>query len=357
MIFRRMLALFILAMGLTFALPTRAQEKPFTQDEITNMVRGGLGDDSGAKLIGQRGIDFAPAENFLQSLKAAGASDSFLRALRAAKAPPVASSNPPLNQVQILALLAGGVSIHRIAILVAEHGINFDVKNDFLSEVLRGGGDDEINDALKSAKVTKPVAAVDPAEQARQTEIRQHMAHGTELANKGQHPQAEQEYRAALRIDPENADLYASLAYVLIRQQRWIDAESALRSALRLDPNNDMAHNNLGVALGTKRDIDGAIAEFREALRLNPNFADAHANLGAALGIKGEVDGAIAEYREALRLNPKYAAAHFNLGLALERKGSFPEALEEYHSAYTLNPNDADYQQSFERLSKQVKKQ
>jgi len=41
----------------------------------------------------------------------------------------------------------------------------------------------------------------------------------------------------------------------------------------------------------------------------------------------------------------------------LERKGSFPEALEEYHSAYTLNPNDADYQQSFERLSKQVKKQ
>ena len=54
MIFRRMLALFILAMGLTFALPVRAQEKPFTQDQITNMVRAGLGDDSGAKLIGQR---------------------------------------------------------------------------------------------------------------------------------------------------------------------------------------------------------------------------------------------------------------------------------------------------------------
>ena len=38
------------------------------------MVRDGFGDESDAKLIEQRGIDFAPAEEFLQTLKAAGAS-------------------------------------------------------------------------------------------------------------------------------------------------------------------------------------------------------------------------------------------------------------------------------------------
>jgi hypothetical protein len=37
-------------------------------------VRDGLGDEAGATLIEQRGIDFAPAEDFLQSLKAAGRS-------------------------------------------------------------------------------------------------------------------------------------------------------------------------------------------------------------------------------------------------------------------------------------------
>ena len=51
------------------------------------MVRAGLGDDSGAKLIEQRGIDFAPSEDFMQTLKAAGASEAFLNALRAAKPP------------------------------------------------------------------------------------------------------------------------------------------------------------------------------------------------------------------------------------------------------------------------------
>ena len=64
------------------ALPPQAQQKPFTQEQVSNMVRAGLGDDSGAKLIEQRGIDFAPSEDFIQTLKAAGASEAFLAAVR-----------------------------------------------------------------------------------------------------------------------------------------------------------------------------------------------------------------------------------------------------------------------------------
>jgi len=71
--------------------PGSSLAKPFTQEQVSNMVRAGLGDESGAKLIEQRGIDFAPAEDFLQSLKAAGASEAFLKALRAAKQPEPAS--------------------------------------------------------------------------------------------------------------------------------------------------------------------------------------------------------------------------------------------------------------------------
>jgi hypothetical protein len=51
--------------------------RPFTYEQVASMVRDGFGDESGAKLIAQRGIDFAPAEDFLQTLKAAGASEAF----------------------------------------------------------------------------------------------------------------------------------------------------------------------------------------------------------------------------------------------------------------------------------------
>ena len=75
----------MIVMPLILTLPVQAQQKPFTREQVVSMVRDGFGDESGAKLIEQRGIDFAPSEDFLQSLKTAGASEAFLKALRAAK--------------------------------------------------------------------------------------------------------------------------------------------------------------------------------------------------------------------------------------------------------------------------------
>jgi hypothetical protein len=90
--FRNTLAFLILAIGLVFALIASAQDRPFTQEQDSNMVRAVLGDDSGANAIEQHGIDFAPADDFLQTLKAAGASEAFLNALRAAKPPKAANA-------------------------------------------------------------------------------------------------------------------------------------------------------------------------------------------------------------------------------------------------------------------------
>jgi hypothetical protein len=106
--------------------------KPLTQDQVQSLVRAGLGDETGAKAIEQRGIGFAPAEEFVQSLKAAGASEAFLSALRAAKPPEPASAKKPLNQVQIIMLIAAQVPSHRVAMLVNERGIDFEPQDDYL---------------------------------------------------------------------------------------------------------------------------------------------------------------------------------------------------------------------------------
>jgi len=329
----------IIAVILTPSL--RAEQKPFTQEQVSNMVRDGFGDESGAKLIDQRGIDFAPSEDFYQTLKAAGASEAFFKALRAAKPPEPASAKKPLNQVQVFALLVGQVPSHRVTMLVQERGIDFEPTDDYLQEVRLAGGEDELISALKTAKVTKPVT-VDPAAEARQAEVRQHMARGAELEQKGQYAQAEQEFRAALLSDPRSPDLYASLGLVLGHQKKWDDAAASDREALRLDPNSEMAHVNLGVALGKKGDRDGEIAEYREALRLNPDNDQTHVNLGVALEEKGDWDGAIVEYREALRVDPESESGHFLLGLALGHEGNVDGAIAEYREALRLNPKDED---------------
>jgi len=357
--FRKTLTFLIMAMALAFALAAWAQQKPvapgfspakpFTQEQVSNMVRDGFGDESGAKLIEQRGIDFAPAEDFIQTLKAAGASEAFLQALRAAKPPEAASAKKPLTQVQVFALLAGQVPSHRVTMLVQERGIDFEPTDNYLQEVRLAGGEDELISALKSAKITKPPGA-DSTFQARQAQIRRHMARGAELAKKGRYAEAEPEYRAALQLDSQNDDVYVSLAYVLLQQRKWGDAASAAREALRLNPSNDTAHSNLGAALGNKGDWNGYIAEEREALRLNPENDAAHINLGLALGDKGDWDGDIAEEREALRLNPNNDTAHNNLGIALGKKGERRSPLQ-FTAGVCLCAGSRDLQTDFPRKS------
>jgi tetratricopeptide (TPR) repeat protein len=397
--FRKTLIFFILTMGLVFTLPAWAQQKPLTQDQVQSLVRSGLGDETGAKAIEQRGIDFDPAEDLMQNLKTAGANEEFLKALRAAKRPEPASAKKPLDQVQVILLLAGGVPTHRVAMLVKERGIDFEPQDDYLQEVRLGGGGNELISALKSAKVTKP-GIVDPAAQARQTKVRQPVARGAELARKGQYARAEQEYRAAMLLDSQNADICVSLAYVLIEQMKWDDAAAVARDAIRLNPNNGAAHRYLGVALreqgscirgwldkawsepekhtpqpedsvrevpkgiqvesaaesnpdfvspcgnvdlNKKREASlvAAIAELGEAIRLNRDDDFAHVNLGEALADKGDWDGAIAEYREALRLNPNNDLAHIDLGYALGGgRGDLDGAIAETRLAVQLDSNN-----------------
>ena len=53
---RKILTLIVLAMGLAIAPPFRAQDKPFTQQEILDMVKAGLGNDQGAQMVLKRGM-------------------------------------------------------------------------------------------------------------------------------------------------------------------------------------------------------------------------------------------------------------------------------------------------------------
>ena len=324
--FRKTLTFITVTMALVFALPAWAQQKPFTQEQVVSMVRDGFGDESGAKLIEQRGIDFAPSEDFIQTLKAAGASEAFLNALRAAKPPEPASAKKPLNQVQVFALLVGQVPGHRVTMLVQERGIDFEPTDDYLQEVRLAGGEDELISALKSAKVTKRVT-VDPAARARQTEVRQHAARGAELARKRQFAEAEREYRAALLFDPQNPDLCASLGMVLRHQKKWDDAAVWYRKAA--EQGNAFAQCTLGDLYETGKGVpkDYALAALWYRKAAEQGYADAQESLGDLYetgdGVSEDYALAALWYRKAAEQGD--ADAQERLGNLYERGKGVPQ--------------------------------
>ena len=58
----------------------------------------------------------------------------------------------PLSQVQVLELLKGGVPNGRVAALVRERGIDFQPTGEFIEALREAGGDEALEDSLKSAK-------------------------------------------------------------------------------------------------------------------------------------------------------------------------------------------------------------
>lgn len=350
---RRVIPSLILVLAISLMLPARPQQKPLTKEQVVNLVKNQFGDKSGARAINQRGIDFEPTDDFIESLKDAGADDDFIQALQAASRSSKPAVKKPLTQVQILALLTGAVPSHRVSMLVQDRGIDFVPEADFLGEVSRGGGDAELLKALRAARVTRP-KTTDPVIEARKAEVRKHLARAAELIHQDKVEQAEQEYRAALLLSPDDPDILVPLSGDLENLERWNEAINVARQALRVDPNNDMAHVNLGIALGSTNDTAGAEAEFHEALRIDPKNDWAHYNLGVALVIKGDQEGAIAQYREALRLNPKNDSAHYGMGKRLEHKGDKRGAMEEYHQALMLVPNSNAYRENYERLAREL---
>src|ERR1700686_2138802 len=69
----------------------------------------------------------------------------------------------------------------------------------------------------------------------------------------------------------------------LLNEKDFPGAIVEFRAAIRLKPEDAIAHNNLGSALLVQGNTSGAISEIEEAIRLQPDLAGAHYNLALAL--------------------------------------------------------------------------
>jgi len=178
---------------------------------------------------------------------------------------------------------------------------------------------------------------------------RAHKLLGRLLRRERRLPEAEQEFRMALRIVADDPDAHAGLADVLFDANQLAAAAEEYRRALALRPANAMAHGNLALALMRQRRAAEALAEFQLAAQAAPSDPRAHQNLATALMSLQRPDEGIAEYRRAIALRDGDPAAHAALALALAEHGRVPEALLEFRRALELNPGDAALRAAYEQ--------
>jgi tetratricopeptide (TPR) repeat protein len=133
--------------------------------------------------------------------------------------------------------------------------------------------------------------------------------------------------QASLEREPRNPKLYIKLGQAYWNDGDHQQAFNAFRQAVKLAPASGEAHNWLGAFLMGRGNLPDAIAELRKAVSLDPRYARAYTNLGSALAKSGDLSGAVTAFQRALTLEPSSWAAHLNLGLALRENGDGAGAL------------------------------
>ncbi len=168
---------------------------------------------------------------------------------------------------------------------------------------------------------------------------RGHSNLGVALMERGRLPEAIEQYRQALRFQPDYPEAHNNFGNALERMDRLEEAIGHYQAAVRIKPDFAEAHGNLGIALEEAGKMPEAISHFEDALRIQPDYAEAHYALGLALAQTGRIQEAISHWEQALRIRPDLADAHNHLGLALAQTGRMPEAINHFEEALRIDPH------------------
>ena len=152
---------------------------------------------------------------------------------------------------------------------------------------------------------------------------------GQVLLFRGKHEAAASSAVAATQLDPNYADAYGLLSWILHYGGRPDLAQQALLEALRRNPASSASYEEVAGEINfATGQYDEAVSSFEEALRRNPMHARARLWLAAPLVQVRRQDDAEWGLEELLATNPEFSLSRTLFAFPLKD----PERLEILHT-------------------------
>jgi tetratricopeptide (TPR) repeat protein len=161
---------------------------------------------------------------------------------------------------------------------------------------------------------------------------RAHQAMGENYFVLRRMPDAEKEYREALRVRADAPEVHLELGEVYAGAFQWAKAEEEFRAQARLQPGNAEAAYRLGSALLEEGKGHEARAELVRADKLMPNMPETLYSLGKAESLEGNAAAAEKDWITLLTIekdSPLAAQAHFGLAGLYRKQGQTAAAQHE----------------------------
>lgn len=132
------------------------------------------------------------------------------------------------------------------------------------------------------------------------------------------------------------------IAYMGMRENRFLRAEKALLTILKIDEKNAAAYNRLGILYAKQREYKDAIDCFEIASSIEPSASSLH-NLGLIYYETENYQKASTAFEQALKLEDNLAARHIAYAKVQEKLGNDKLMLQELEKATELEPNAETY--------------
>jgi tetratricopeptide (TPR) repeat protein len=158
------------------------------------------------------------------------------------------------------------------------------------------------------------------------SEIRQ----AEELAGQGNWPAAARAYEETLAKNPGLEKAHVKLISIYGRLGQFEAAEQHFRAAVLLDPNDPESYLNHGLLLASQEKYSEAELAFRKVLEINPRFPEGRVHLGHMLEAQGKLAESVAEYEKAVADVSDDAEAHFALGRIAVNQDRTAEGIQHF---------------------------
>jgi eukaryotic-like serine/threonine-protein kinase len=158
-----------------------------------------------------------------------------------------------------------------------------------------------------------------------------HLSLGRTYMQTGRVPEALEEYKEAIRIDPRFVLAYANFGVTYLYQMG--DVASAMpvcEKILELDPGNAWAQDCLGMSHFAKNELSQAQAAFEKAVAANPQGTLSRYRLAHTLRLQGHYQQAIESLQQIQKVDPNEISVFYEMGVVYAGMGDSEKARESF---------------------------
>jgi tetratricopeptide (TPR) repeat protein len=163
------------------------------------------------------------------------------------------------------------------------------------------------------------------------------MLAGEALDEMQDHAGAIQQFRAAVKANPNEPNVHFGLGYLLWTQGQYAEAADQFQAELTNVPDHAQALVYLADSNIKLSHINEAQRLLQKAVRIKPDLEMAHLDLGVVYADSGRQAEALRELKFAAKMNPEDVAVHWRLAQVYRSMGRRREAEAEFEKTKTLS--------------------